>query len=165
VSGERVPAERTMVFDRIVDLLTRHGADFRVMEHEPVRTSEQAARVRGTPLERGAKALVLDTGGDLVMAVISAARRTDFGKLKRHLGSRRVQLASAEAVMDRTGCLPGGVPPFGNLFGLRVLMDPSLRAVDRIDFNAGERARSMDLRREDYERIVRPEVVDFAADL
>lgn len=164
MSGEQVPAGCAGVFERIVDLLTRHGADFRVMEHEPVRTSEQAAQVRGTPLERGAKALVLDTGGDLVMAVISAARRADFRKLKTHLGSRRVQLASAEAVVERTGCLPGGVPPFGNLFGLRVLMDPSLRAVDRIDFNAGERTRSVDLRREDFERVVRPEVVDFAAD-
>lgn len=164
MSGGRAPADAMAVFDRIVDLLTRHGADFRVMEHEPVRTSEQAAQVRGTPLERGAKALVLDAGGDLVMAVISAARRTDFRKLKAHLGSRRVQLASADAVMERTGCLPGGVPPFGNLFGLRVLMDPSLATVDRIDFNAGERTRSMDLRREDYQRIVRPEVVDFAAE-
>lgn len=164
MNGERAPADGMAVFDRIVDLLTRHGADFRVMEHAPVRTSEQAAQVRGTPLERGAKALVLDTGDDLVMAVISAARRTDFRKLKAHLGSRRLQLASAEAVKERTGCLPGGVPPFGNLFGLRVLMDPSLRAVGRIDFNAGERTRSMDLRRDDYERTVRPEVVDFAAD-
>lgn len=164
MSGEQASAECASVFDRIVDLLTCHGADFCVMEHEPVRTSEQAARVRGTPLERGAKALVLDIGGDLVMAVISAARRADFRKLKTHLGSRRVQLASVEAAMDRTGCLPGGVPPFGNLFGLRVLMDTSLRAVDRIDFNAGERTRSMDLRREDYERIVCPEIIGFAAD-
>jgi prolyl-tRNA editing enzyme YbaK/EbsC (Cys-tRNA(Pro) deacylase) len=32
---------------------------FRLLEHAPVRTSEEAARVRGTPPEAGAKALVV----------------------------------------------------------------------------------------------------------
>jgi len=156
------------VFERIVDLLGEANADFSTMEHEPVRTSQEAAQVRGTPLEQGAKALVLEVGlvpgDDLVMAVISAARRTDFKKLKRHLGTKRVQLAKPDKVAQRTGCEPGGVPPFGNLFGMRVIMDPTLVELSRIDFNAGERTRSIDMLCADYVRVVDPEVVDFAAD-
>jgi Ala-tRNA(Pro) deacylase len=162
--GGGVASEAGGVFDRIVALLTREGADFAVVEHAPVRTSEEAAEVRGTPLAQGAKALVLEAGGGFVMAVISASRRVDFAKLKAHLGTRKPRFATAEEVRAVTGCEPGGVPPFGGLFGLRVVMDPSLAALERIDFNAGERTRSVDMACADYVRIAGPELVDIAKD-
>ena len=151
------------VFERITELLEGNAAGFRVMEHEPVRTSEQAARVRGTPLEQGAKALVLKAGDEFVMVVISAAVKVDFGKLRAYLGGGKVRFATPEEVAERTGCQPGGVPPFGNLFGLRVIVDPTLTEHERIDFNAGERTKSVDMRTEDYLRIVSPEIVDVGS--
>ena len=150
------------VFERIVAQLRQHEAEHRTFEHEPVRTSEEAARVRGTPLGQGAKAMVLEAGDELVLVVLSASRKVDFRKLKAHLGARRVQMASAERVREATGCEPGGVPPFGSLFGLRVLLDPSLLEHERIDFNAGERTRSVEMRSKDFVAIERPEVVEFA---
>jgi len=57
VSG--APAPRTPVTDRLERWLREAGVAFEIMEHAPVRTSEEAARVRGTPLEAGAKALVV----------------------------------------------------------------------------------------------------------
>ncbi len=153
------------VFDQIINLLDAEGVEYRALEHEPVRTSEQAAEVRGTPLERGAKALVLDTGQGYVMAVISAARKVDFKALKQFLGTKRVQMARPEQVLEATGCEPGGVPPFGNLFGLRVLVDPSIAEQELIDFNAGERTRSIEMRADDYLRLVRAEIVPFAKPL
>jgi Ala-tRNA(Pro) deacylase len=152
------------VFERIVAQLREHGAEHRTFEHEPVRTSEEAARVRGTPLGQGAKAMVLEAGDELVLVVLSASRKVDFKKLKAHLGTRRVQMASAERVREATGCEPGGVPPFGSLFGLRVLLDPSLLQYERIDFNAGERTRSVEMRSGDFVAIERPEIVEFAGE-
>lgn len=152
----------TGLFDRIIGLLEAGGAEFRTFEHEPVRTSEQAAAVRGTPLARGAKALLLECGEGLVLAVISAAGQVDFGALKRAFGTKRVQMASAEKVREATGCEPGGVPPFGNLLGLRVIVDPSLLAQEWIDFNAGERTRSVEMRSADFLRLSGAEVVPFA---
>lgn len=149
-------------FDEILKLLQGAGAEHHVMEHEPVRTSEQAAQVRGTELGQGAKALVLECGDSLLMAVISAARQVDFRALKRELGEKRVQMASPETVMQATGCEPGGVPPFGHLFGLRVILDPALLEYEWIDFNAGERTRSVEMRATDYLRLSGAEVVSFA---
>ncbi len=40
------------VFDRVENLLKEHGIAFQVLRHEPVYTSEEAARIRGTPLRR-----------------------------------------------------------------------------------------------------------------
>ena len=150
------------VYDSIIDLLNEAGLEYRAMEHEPVRTSEEAAQVRGTPLERGAKALVLECGDGLVLAVLSAASKVDFKALKRKLGHKRVQMASAEQVLQATGCEPGGVPPFGNLFGLRVIVDPTLLENEWIDFNAGERTRSIEMRAADYLQLVGGEVVRFS---
>ncbi|MBP8950777.1 MAG: hypothetical protein KBI47_00190 [Armatimonadetes bacterium] len=149
-------------FDEILKLLQGAGAEHHVMEHEPVRTSEQAAQVRGTELGQGAKALVLECGDSLLMAVISAAKQVDFRALKRELGEKRVQMASPEKVMQATGCEPGGVPPFGHLFGLRVILDPALLEYEWIDFNAGERTRSVEMRATDYLRLSGAEVVSFA---
>ncbi len=149
-------------YETIIQLLETDGVDYQACEHEPVRTSEQAARVRGTALERGAKALVLECGDDLVLAVISAASKVDFKALKRTLGVRRVQMAPAEKVIATTGCEPGGVPPFGHLFGLRVIVDPSLLVNEWIDFNAGERTRSVEMRSADWLRLSGAQILPFA---
>ena len=44
---------RTPLTDRLERWLRDAGIEFRLFEHEPVRTSEEAARVRGTPSSRG----------------------------------------------------------------------------------------------------------------
>jgi len=45
------------VFQQVEKLLTGHGITFQMLRHEPIYSSEEAARVRGTPLASGAKEL------------------------------------------------------------------------------------------------------------
>jgi Ala-tRNA(Pro) deacylase len=151
------------VYAQIIALLERKGCEYRTFHHEPVRTSEEAARVRGTPLERGAKALLLKTDGAFVLAVLCASDKVRSSALRRHVGCKKMSFASAEDVAAVTGCEPGGVPPFGNLFGLRVVMDERLVGQEWIDFNAGERTRSIEMRSADFVAIVTPEIVAFAS--
>ena len=54
-----------VVFNRVEGLLQQHGSIFQVLRHEPVYTSEEAARVRGTPLASGPKALIVRGRGGL----------------------------------------------------------------------------------------------------
>ena len=54
------------VFDRLVELITQRGVTHQVSRHEPVYTSEEAARVRGTPLASGAKALICKGDNDVI---------------------------------------------------------------------------------------------------
>src|SRR5207253_2643412 len=72
IDPEATPA--ASVFDRLHDRLRQAGIPFTVLRHEPVYTSEQAAAVRGSPLASGAKALVLKTGEDFLLAVLPADR-------------------------------------------------------------------------------------------
>ena len=51
------------------------------------------------------------------------------------------------------GCKPGAVPPFGNLFGLTVLVDEELAQREEIAFNAGSNTVSIVMRVADFLRL------------
>jgi Ala-tRNA(Pro) deacylase len=159
---EREP-ERTEVTERVEAFLRAAGVPFRIYAHAPVFTSEEAARVRGTPREEGAKALVIKAGEQFYLAVISGVLRADNRALRSLLGTRVARFATEEELFRLTGCRPGAVPPLGNLFGLPVLMDESLRRYEQVSFNAGSNSWSVTMRREDLERVVQPRVCAFAA--
>ena len=57
------------------------------------------------------------------------------------------------------------MPPFGNLYNMKVLMDANLLADERIVFNAGTHRDVVHLRQEDYRRLVRPEVVHLTREV
>ena len=77
------------VFDRVNSLLKAHGIAFNVLRHEPVYTSEEAARVRGTLLASGAKALVCKGDDAIVMFVLPADRKLDSHAVRRAKGWRK----------------------------------------------------------------------------
>jgi len=112
---------RTPVTDRLERWLREAGVAFEIFEHAPVRTSEEAARARGTPLEAGAKALVVRADERFVHCVLPAHLKADNARLRGLVGTRKLRFATPEELQTLTGCAPGAVPPFGNLFGLPVL--------------------------------------------
>ena len=150
------------VTERLIRLLTEAGVRFDLLHHAPVRTSEEAARVRGTPLEAGAKALVVRAGDRHVHLVLPAHRRADNAALRAILDARSVRFVTPDELRELTGCLPGAVPPFGNLFGLPVLVDEELAARERIAFNAGDNAVSITMRAADFVRLSGATICRFA---
>jgi Ala-tRNA(Pro) deacylase len=57
------------------------------------------------------------------------------------------------------------MPPFGNLYNMKVLMDSNLLADERLVFNAGTHRDVVHLRQEDFRRLVRPEVVHLTREV
>jgi len=147
---------------RILEHLTSLGIAYEKLEHEVVTTSEAAAGARSSRLEEGAKALIVKAGDAFHHLIISAAKRVDNNKLRKILGTRKVRFARPEEVMDLTGCMPGAVPPFGNLFGLKVYMDDALLAEDTVYFNCGSHTVSLRMSREDLTRATDAEVTRFS---
>jgi prolyl-tRNA editing enzyme YbaK/EbsC (Cys-tRNA(Pro) deacylase) len=153
---------RPAVTERLTRWLAEAGVSFRVLEHPPVRTSAEAAAVRGTPLQAGAKALVVRADDRPVHLVLPADRRIDNARLREVLGTRRLRFATPEELWALTGCVPGAVPPFGNLFGLEVLVDEELTRSDEIAFNAGSPAVSITMRGADFIRLAGARICRFA---
>jgi len=150
------------VFERIEVLLNQHGIAFQTLRHEPVYTSEQAARIRGTPLASGAKALICKGDAGFVMFVIPADRKLDSHAVRRAKGWRKLRFADRKEVLELTGLAPGSIPPFGSLFGLPTLCDQRLGDVDVINFNAGDHCPSVSMRYADYVLVEKAEFGEFA---
>jgi Ala-tRNA(Pro) deacylase len=153
---------RTEVTDRLERWLREAGVEFAVLEHAPVYTSEEAARVRGTPLDAGAKALVVRAEERPVQLVLPGARRVDNARLRAILGTRKLRFATAAELFELTGCEPGAVPPFGNLFGLPVYADEAIAACPAIAFNAGSHTVSFTMRGADFVRLAGATVCRFS---
>lgn len=154
--------------EQIISLLTESGVWFETFEHEPVRTSEEASRVRtGYSIKQGAKAIIIrlkksESDKSFAMLVLPGDQKFNTDNVKRLSGAKDIRFASEEEVSRITdGILPGGVPPFGNLFNLEVIADPSLFNNEKIVFNAGDKSFSVGMKSEDYKNIVKPKVVSI----
>jgi Ala-tRNA(Pro) deacylase len=150
------------VFERVENLLKQHGVVFQALQHEPVYTSEEAARVRGTALASGAKALICKGADAFVMFVVPADRKLDNHAVRRARGWRKLRFATREEVLQLTGLAPGSIPPFGSLFGLPTLCDERLGENEIINFNAGDHGISVSMRYADYLLVEKPELGTFA---
>lgn len=152
-----------IVVQKIKDLLTAHNAWFEVFEHEPVTTSEDAAKIRtGYALAQGTKALIVkakvpEKGKIFIMVVVPGDQKFDSEKLKTVFGIREVRFATEDEVTEITGGVKrGGVPPFGNLFDLAVYVDQKVFENEKVIFNAGDRSVSIGMFSKDYQAIVQP---------
>jgi Ala-tRNA(Pro) deacylase len=151
------------VLEQIRTLLRERGARFRELHHEPTRTSEDSARVRGEPIEIGGKALLIKVDHDFRLFVLSAALRVDSQAIRDRLGARRSRFATPEELFERTGLVPGSVPPFGRpILPFELYVDESITRNERIAFNAGSLTDSIFLTAADYLRVASPQVFRFA---
>ena len=156
------------VVSKIIQILQTHKMQYVTFEHEPVRTSEEAAKVRpGFSLKQGAKAIILRTytgnaDHDFIMIVLPGDSRFNGSKLKKILHVRDIRFATPDEIAGITGGVePGGVPPFGNIFNMRVVADSTLFDNEKIILNAGDRRFSVAMKSADYRYIIRPTVEDI----
>lgn len=154
------------VVGTILELLKVNSCWHETFEHEPVRTSEEAAAIRtGYELSQGVKAMIIKvklTAGKskFVMLALPGNLRFDNQKVKQVLSAKEIRFATEAEISEITGGVQvGGVPPFGNLFGLEVVADPKLFENEKIIFNAGDRRFSVGMKPVDYQQLVRPKII------
>ena len=146
--------------DALKKLLEESGVTYKVLTHERVFTSQEAADIRGVPLSSGVKAMIVKAKDDFLMVLVPGDRKIGLKNLKGRFGSAK--LATHEEVFRITGCEVGSVHPFGQLFGLRVLMDRHILDSETVNFNAGMHEVSINMSPRDMAEIIKPELGDFA---
>ena len=152
---------RNVIFDKIIGILNKEKIEYEVLEHRPVYTSKEASDIRGTQLKQGTKALVCKTNEGFIQAVVSGDREIDIEKLQKATLFGKIELANPKEVKQVTGCNIGSVPPFGNLFGLKVYFDKRILENEIVAFNAGSHTRSIKMKSKDLVRVVNPVMGDF----
>lgn len=156
---------------KIVNFIQENDCWYETFEHEPVLTSEEAAKTRPEyTLSQGAKAMIVrikksESDKKFVMLVLPGDTRFDSNKVKSIFDVRDIRFATENEISDITdGVQIGGIPPFGNLFGIEVVADPKLFENEKIVFNAGDRRFSIAMKSEDYKNIVNPQVASMVTE-
>jgi len=148
-------------FEKIKEILDKNKVEYSIIKHKPVRTSEEAAKERGIDMKSGAKSMIIRSEGRFYNFVLSAAKKIEWKTIKEILKSKSAGLATPKEVLENVDCEIGSVPPFCNIYGLKVYCDPSLLENEKIDFNAGLLDVSINMKCEDWIKITKPEVVEF----
>jgi len=150
-------------YEKILGVLNTNSVKYQVLDHEPVYTSEDAARVRGLSMESGAKSLLLKTKDNFILVVISGSKKIDSKKLKMLLGVKEVRFATPDEVEVKMGCKVGACYPLGSIASLKTYLDSSLLSQPKISFNPGVHNKSIKLKLNDYITLEDPEIIDTSA--
>ena len=153
-----------MPIQKLRQFLDENQVKYVVITHSKAYTSQaiaESAHISGNEL---AKTVVLKKDGELCMAVLPASKQVSLSAFARAANSKDVSLAGESDFKDRfPDCETGAMPPFGNLYGLPVYSDTSLARDKEIAFNAGSHLELIKLPYSDFERLVKPRVIDFAS--
>jgi Ala-tRNA(Pro) deacylase len=130
------------------------------IKHSPAFTAQELAAATHIPGKEVAKTVVVKLDGEMAMVVLPAPEMVRMNHLRAETGAGEVVLASEEEFKGRfPDCEVGAMPPFGNLYDMRVLVEESLTEDEEIAFNAGTHTELIRMSYADYKEIVQPEVL------
>lgn len=118
--------------------LDAQGIQYEIVEHPRSVSAPRIAAVAHVPGARLAKSVLLEDEQGYVMAVVPSTRRVDLARLHRHT-HRMLGLAVEEEIAQLfQDCDPGAIPAVGAAFGIKTVVDDSLRDQPDIYFEAGD---------------------------
>ncbi len=156
VIGKKIKKNTSDLTDKLITYLKEKSIDYKLIDHQPTHTSEESAKVRGTKLEQGAKALVMYADNSPVLIVLSAADKLNNSKFKSSFKIKDLRMATPEEVLNISGVNIGAVPPFGNLFNTPIYVEEKLLKLADIAFNAGSLTKSIIMKTSDFVKLVNP---------
>ena len=149
-----------MTVANVKEFLNANGVSHIVIKHPLAFTATSVAGAAHIPGKEMAKVVVVNLDGQPVLAVLPADRKVDLDRLRKATGATTAELADErEFTADFPGCEVGAMPPFGNLYGLEVLVEPHLAQDKEIAFNAGTHTELIRMAYQDFERLVKPKLV------
>jgi len=148
---------------QLKDSLDSHNIKYVTITHSRAYTALEIASLAHVRGGEFAKTVIVRIDGDLVMAVLPASYQVGLALLKAAANGKEIALASESEFRDRfPECEVGAMPPFGQLYGMRVFVDQSLTKDKEIAFNAGTHQELIRLSYEDFAKLVQPKVANFA---
>lgn len=153
-----------MSVNKLKQFLDENEIKYVVITHSQAYSAQQIAATAHIPGKELAKTVMVIVDRKMVMAVLPASYKVDFDLLREALDAETIELADEVEFMDLfPGCEIGAMPPFGNLYDLEVYVADTLAEDEEIAFNAGSHKELVRMAYGDFERLVKPKVLKFAA--
>ncbi|WP_350277630.1 YbaK/EbsC family protein [Kribbella sp. HUAS MG21] len=155
--------QRGTTYEWLIGTLDEHDADYSLVDHEPVGTTEVVSRLRGHDVADAAKCLMLMVKLDRrtrrhVLVVVPGDRQVDLDAVRTLYAARYVGFCDAETTERLARTVPGTVLPFAVDPTVELVVDPALLERPRLWFNAARLDRSVSLAPADYARIAEPRI-------
>lgn len=149
--------------NEIIRLLRHHELEFKHLVHEATPTSEDSAKVRGTVLEEGVKALILKGKNSKKNYQFNLPSHLKLDmKVVGEIVGEKCEFEDPVVILERFGLVVGGVPPFGNLMNLEIFFDEKIKTLGSLAFNCGLPTESILMQGEDLIKLVQPKFGSFS---
>lgn len=149
-----------MIAAKIRTFLDQNGIRYVTIKHSPAFTAQAVAQSGHIPGKEMAKTVIVKLDEQMAMVVLPASRRVALDEVAAVVGTTNVRLAHEYEFKDLfPGCEIGAMPPFGNLYGLPVYVDPLLAENEQIAFNAGTHTEMIRMAYRDFASLVEPKIV------
>ena len=133
------------------------GVRYHLIPHAYTATAMETAQATHIDGKEMAKTVIVRIDGELMMVVVPATHQVDLEHLQILTGADMLGLADEHDFDDRfPECEIGAMPPFGNLYGMRVYASEALLEDEKIVFHAGTHTEAVRMSVGDYIRLVAP---------
>jgi Ala-tRNA(Pro) deacylase len=153
-----------MPSQKLKDFLDANGVRYVSTTHSAAYTAQEIASIAHIKGKELAKTVMVKIDEEMAMAVLPASYQVDLPALRSAAEAGSAVLATeAEFRGKFPECDTGAMPPFGNLYGLPVVVEETLTRDKEIAFSAGTHRELIRLAYEDFARLVRPKIAKFRA--
>jgi Cys-tRNA(Pro)/Cys-tRNA(Cys) deacylase len=153
------------VTTRVTQLLDQEGVSYRLVPHsKAVYTVEAAAQERGVPADEMVKSILLvDSDRHAVMACVAGNDRLNVKAVRERLPNwKRLQFASAETILEVTGCIQGAVAPLGLPHTVPVIFDIAIERCRKVNISSGDPMAGVELDPHDLIQLSRAQLWPIA---
>ncbi len=142
------------------EFLDQNHVMYESIEHAPAFTAQEIAASAHISGQMVVKTVMVKVDGVMKMVVLPANDKINFNRLKQSIQANTVELADESEFSDLfPECETGAMPPFGNLYGVEVLVSEHLTSDPGIVFNACSHWELVRMSYQDFERLVHPRKV------
>lgn len=151
------------ILNKLKAMLDEAKISYEVYTHPLAYTAQKIAEKQHVSGKELAKVVMLEVDNQLVMGVVPGNLKVHVNAARANLHPSTLRLATEDEFTSRfPECEIGAMPPFGNLFGLKVVVDPALEKDEYIYFNAGNHAQTVRMKYKDFAALVKPQVLPLS---
>jgi Ala-tRNA(Pro) deacylase len=148
--------------DRLIDFLNENKVKYQIVHHPEAFTAQELAAVEHVKGRDHAKVVMVTSDGQQIMVVLPTDHQVDLDKLEGATGKAASLSTEDQFKALFPDCSVGAMPPFGGLYGVPTFVDKALTYDEFIVFEAGTHTDAIKMTYDDYARLAKPTVLDFA---
>jgi Cys-tRNA(Pro)/Cys-tRNA(Cys) deacylase len=137
-----------MIYEKILGILAENKVQYKIHEHAPSVTFQDAVDYLDFPLDRLLKTIAFRVkNGVWVLAVVQGADKVDYKKLAAHLGASRDKLVrlAPEQVVNELCYKIGAVGPFPTNTETKVVFDSRTLMLGNVFCGTGRNDRTLEI--------------------